>query len=216
MKKENILKELIIIFWLFIIGSMVGCLVETIVALVQKGFLETRKGLIYGPFIPVYGAGIVIYYIVLNNINTENKVKVFFITALLGGIIEYLFSFLQEKMFGTISWNYSNLMFNINGRTSLLHCTYWGLAGVLYATVIEPLIEKSKKDVNNNFIKTITLIFAIFIIFDIIISCMAAQRQEERRKNIKPETKIDSFLDKHYPDEYMDNIYTNKKDVICE
>ena len=36
-------------------------------------------------------------------------------------------------------------MFNINGRTSLLHCAYWGTAGVLYITYIEPVIEKLKQ-----------------------------------------------------------------------
>ena len=55
---------------------------------------------------------------------------------LLGGITEYLCSYIQEKAFGTISWDYSYLLFNINGRTSLLHCTYWGIAGILYITYI--------------------------------------------------------------------------------
>ena len=41
-------------------------------------------------------------------------------------------SYFQELLFGTISWDYSNLWFNINGRTSLLHCTYWGIGGVLF------------------------------------------------------------------------------------
>lgn len=151
MKKENILKELIIIFWLFIIGSILGYIFEMIVVLFQKGYFESRQGLIYGPFTPVYGIGAIIYYLVLNQVKTRNKLKIFFITMILGGATEYISSFIQEKAFGTISWDYSYLMFNLNGRTSLLHCTYWGIAGVLYVTFIEPINRKIKT--NNRYKK---------------------------------------------------------------
>ena len=80
MKKEKVLEELIVLFWLFILGSVIGHIFEMIVVLFQKGYFETRQGLLYGPFIPVYGAGIVIYYLILKNIKTENKVKIYLIT----------------------------------------------------------------------------------------------------------------------------------------
>ena len=213
MKKENIVKELIIIFWLFIIGSILGYIFEMIVVLFQKGYFESRQVLIYGPFTPVYGIGAIIYYLVLNKVKTRNKLKIFFITMILGGATEYISSFIQEKAFGTISWDYSYLIFNLNGRTSLLHCTYWGIAGVLYVTFIEPLIEKLRLIIDTKSLKIITIFVSIFMIFNIQISCFAADRQFERRKNIEPENRLDMFLDKYYPDEYMNQIFTNKKDV---
>ena len=94
---------------------------------ISKRAFELRQGLIYGPFIPVYGIGAVIYYLILNNINIKSKWKIFLITMVLGGVTEYICSLVQEKVFGTISWDYSYLPFNFNGRTSLLHCTYWEL-----------------------------------------------------------------------------------------
>ena len=116
-------------------------------------------------------------------------------------------------MFGTISWNYSYLPLNLNGRTSLLHCTYWGIAGVLYITYIQPLLEKLKKKVNLRSLQFVTILLSIFILFDISISCVAAGRQLERRKNIEPESKVDVFLDKYYPDEKLNKIFSNKQDV---
>ena len=141
MKKKEIVKELVVLFWLFIVGSIVGYLFEMIVVLFQKGHFEVRQGLIYGPFIPVYGIGAVVYYLIINNVKIKNKKRIFFITAILGGITEYICSFVQEKVFGTISWDYSYLIFNLNGRTSLLHCTYWGIAGILYIAYLSPLLE---------------------------------------------------------------------------
>lgn len=213
MEKKNILKEFIIIFWLFIIGSIIGYLLEMGVGLIQKGHFESRQGLIYGPFTPVYGIGIIVYYLMLNRLKTKDKLKIFFVTAILGGVIEYTCSFIQEKAFGTISWDYSKLIFNINGRTSLLHCIYWGITGILYITYIDPLLEKLKEKINKRSLKMVTSVIVIFMVFNICISYAAANRQTERRKNIAPNSSLDLFLDRYYSDEYMDSIYANKKEV---
>ena len=213
MEKKKILKEIIIIFWIFIIGSILGYIYEMILVFLQKGYFESRQGLIYGPFTPVYGIGGIVYYLFLNKIKVKNKVQIFFITMVLGGITEYICSLVQEKSFGTISWDYSYLPLNINGRTSLLHCTYWGIAGILYITYINPVIEKIKQKADKTSLKVVTTILAVFMIFNINISWIAADRQTERKHNIAPQNKLDLFLDKAYPDEYMNKIFTNKRDV---
>ena len=59
----------------------------------------------------------------------------------------------------------------------------------------------------------ITIILSIFIVFDISISWMAAVSQTERKNDIEPQNHLDLFLDKNYPDEYMNRIFNNKKDV---
>ena len=48
---------------------------------------------------------------------------------------------------------------------------------------------------------------------DIVISCMAGARQDERHKNIPPKNDVDVFLDNTYPDEFLDKVYNNKKEV---
>ena len=214
MKRREIVVELTTIFLLFILGSILWYIFEMIVAVVKMGYFESRQGLIYGPFTPVYGIGLVIYYLILDKINIKEKTKIFFITMVLGGITEYICSYVQEKVFGTISWDYSNLIFNINGRTSLLHCIYWGIAGLVYFIYIKPMTEKLKQKLYESKTQIITIIVSIFMIFDIGITCIAANRQTERRRNILPENKMDIFLDKHYPDEYMDKIFANKKEII--
>ena len=214
MKKRNILNEIIVIFWIFVLASIIGYILEMTNVLLKKGYFETRQGLIYGPFIQVYGIGAIVYYMVFKKVHTRNEMKVFLITAILGGITEYICSFVQEVIFETISWDYSNLPFNINGRTSLLHCCYWGLAGLLYIKFLEPIIEKLKGNIDNKFLIIFTIIVAIFMIFDIGISSMAAVRQTERKHNIEAKNKIDIFLDKYYTDEFMDNIYKNRIQVI--
>ena len=211
--KESIIQKLTKIFWIFLIGSIIGYGLEMIVGLVQNGHFVSRQGLLFGPFIQVYGVGLVAYYLVISNIRKKSYIKIFFITMLLGGIVEYLFSYLQETWFGTISWDYSNLLFNIHGRTSLLHCLYWGIGGVLFVRFILPLIRNLNEWCKNTNFRYITAFLVLFITFDIVMSGMAGSRQLERKNNIAANGYIDNFFDEYYPDEKLEQIYSNAKTV---
>ena len=211
--KESIIQKLTKIFWIFLIGSIIGYGIEMIVGLVQNGHFVSRQGLLFGPFIQVYGVGLVAYYLVISNIRKKSYIKIFFITMLLGGIVEYLFSYLQETWFGTISWDYSNLLFNIHGRTSLLHCLYWGIGGVLFVRFILPLIRNLNGWCKNTNFRYVTAFLVLFITFDIVMSGMAGSRQLERKNNIAANGYIDNFFDEYYPDEKLEQIYSNAKTV---
>lgn len=207
MKKNNFKKWFIRIFWLFMIGSLIGCIVETIVAIVQKGHFEFRQGVIYGPLIPIYGIGAVVYYLTISKI--KNLKLVFLISMLLGGFVEYMSSYIQELCFGTVSWDYSNLPFNISGRTSLLHCIYWGLAGILFVKFIYPYVFKLDKLVDNTHFIYLTTALTVFMVFNLTISCLAGTRQYERYNNISASSNMDYFLDEYYPDSKMNKIFAN-------
>ena len=207
MGNNNFKKWFIRIFWLFMIGSLIGCIVETIVAIVQKGHFEFRQGVIYGPLIPIYGIGTVVYYLTISKI--KNLKLVFLISMVLGGFVEFMSSYIQELCFGTVSWDYSNLLFNIGGRTSILHCIYWGIAGVLFVKLIYPYIFKLDKLVDNTNFVFLTTALTVFMIFNLTISCLAGSRQYERYNNISASSKMDYFLDKHYPDSMMNKIFAN-------
>lgn len=211
-KEENkILKKIVKLFCVFVIGSIIGYLLEMIVGLVQNGHFVSKQGLIYGPFSQVYGIGLVIYYLVIPN--NKKNIEIFLISMFLGGIVEYIFSYLQETFFGTISWDYSNLLFNINGRTSLLHCIYWGIGGILFLKYIRPQIEKIDLLYPEMWFKVLIIFLAIFLLFDIIISSLACKRQEERKEGIEPKNNIEIFLDKTYTDEVLNEIYSNAKEI---
>ncbi len=219
--KQETKNYLIKLFWIFIIASIIGCIVETIVCIVQKGHFEIRQGVIYGPFIPVYGAGAVLFYIFVPKIvgatanNTKNisNIKIFIYTMILGGVTEYIFSFGQACLFGTVSWDYSKIFLNLNGRTSLLHCIYWGIGGILFIKLLYPYIEKISTNAEIKTFRVVTTALAIFMIYNITISMLAGYRQYERVQNLPADTHLDAFLDKKYPDEVMDAIFSNKKNV---
>ncbi len=206
------LKRYLRFFWIFLVGSVIGFLYENILVLIKDGHFELRQGLIYGPFIPVYGIGAVIYEMIVPKI--KSPLKIFFYTMFFGATVEYICSYLQEVLFGTISWNYDWVKINFNGRTSVLHAFYWGTAGLIYSEIVHPFFEKiSHRELTKSII-TVSMIFAVFMSFDILISWSAVMRQKDRLLNVPAKTKIDTFLDTYYPDELIDKIYTNKMVTI--
>ena len=118
------------LFLVFAIGSIIGALYEQILNLI-KVYISTgnivwelRRGVIYGPFSPIYGAGAVLIVYLLVKPNYSN-IKTFLYGSILGGAFEYIISFLQETFTHTISWDYSNYFLNINGRTTIPYMIVW-------------------------------------------------------------------------------------------
>lgn len=214
-KKENkvvkIINLIIKLFWIFIIGSVFGFFAEMIYATVYTRAIVIRQGLVYGPFVQVYGMGAVAYYLLISKIKEPKDA--FFAGILMGGILEYLCSFFQELFFGSVSWDYSKFFFNLNGRVCLLYCVYWGIIAVAFLKVVYPYLEKLEPLIYKKSVRILTIFCMIFMIFDITISCMAVSRQQERHKEIPAKNQIDVFLDNVYPDEFLDRIYNNKREI---
>lgn len=197
------------IFWLFMIGCVFGCVFEMVNHFIHYGDWVSRRGLIYGPLNPVYGLGLVFFVIFLSKI--KNPALIFLGGMLLGGGCEYLCSLVQEKVFGTLSWDYSHQLFNIGGRTSLKYMIVWGVLALVVMKIVYPflsnLIEKMPVKTGN----ILTIILIVFMVANIIISVTACLRQSERAKGMEPSNKVEVFLDKHYPDKRLNTIFQNAK-----
>lgn len=202
-------REFFKLFWIFVFGCIMGYVMEVIFNFVRTGEFETRQGLIYGPFAPVYGIGTLTFYLILPKF--KKMWQVFLVSGVLGGVTEYLCSYFQEKLFGTISWDYSNQLFNFNGRTSILYCLVWGALGVAFIKFVYPYFDKIFDKVLYKIgTKVITAFAVVFMIFNISISSLAAQREYERREHIEAGSRMDVFLDEHFPDEILDEVYRNR------
>ena len=55
-----------------------------------------------------------------------------------GTIVEYLSSWILEKLFHTRWWDYSHYKFNIHGRVCLLNSVLFGVLGVVIIHFIQP------------------------------------------------------------------------------
>ena len=200
------------LFWLFTIGSFIGCILETIVGFVYNGgVFEYRVGLVYGPFIPVYGIGAVMMTLALYKFSRARLWIVFLVSAFVGATFEYLTSYFQQMFFGAISWDYSHQAFNLYGRTSLFYALIWGFLGIAWAKFLYPfasmLIEKLPKNMG----KLLSIALCAFMVYDCVISCLAQWRYNERQANVPATNVIEEFLDEQFPDDYLDMIYPHMR-----
>lgn len=196
----------------FTFGSFLGWLWETVISSIKNGKFISRKGLIYGPFSPIYGVGIVLAIILLEKYRKKDqKLKIFLLGGLYLGIAEYIGSILQEYIFHAYSWDYSNYPLNFQGRTSAIHMFLWGIAILLFMQFLYPLIMKFIQNISKSLKIGVVIIVTIFFTFDITISVLACNREYERYKNIPADSKLDIFLDENYNDKFLKKIYPNKK-----
>lgn len=90
---------------------------------------------------------------------------------------------------------------------------YWGILGIIFTKIIYPYLSKGIEKTPIKIGNITTVLLLVFIIVDAVISISASIRQYERKQGISPNNKIEVFLDEKYPDERLDKIFENKKDV---
>lgn len=195
------------LFWLFMVGCVVGVMVETLYCLMNTHTLQNRAGVLYGPFNPVYGVGAMVMTLGLHRTQRKGAAAIFAGSALIGGAFEYAISFLQESVFGTVSWDYSYMPLNINGRTNVLYMVFWGFLGVLWMKHAYPFISTQIERIPKKWGKLLTVVLAVFMLFDMSLSALAVSRQAERRTGIPPSSRLEVFLDQQYPDEYLEEAF---------
>lgn len=205
------------VIWVFIIGCVVGVLFESLFSLFIKGEVRRNAGMLYGPFNQVYGIGAVIFTFLLYRFRKSNAFIIFLVSAVIGGIYEYIASWVQQIAFGSVSWEYSDLPTNIGGRTDLLIAIGWGLLGFIFIVHLWPflsemieripnkLIFKGKKSGNVLIVtgKTLTVVFAALLAINLALSGAAVYRAGRRAEGVKPATVVGEWIDATYPDEVM-------------
>lgn len=196
------------LFWIFIIGSIIGAYYEEILFIIKyyisnNSFKwEPRRGMFWGPFSPIYGMGAVLMSIVL--VGKNNKwYTTFILSMILGGLTEYIIGFLQETFLGTTSWNYSNMILNINGRTSVPIMIIWGFMGLVFLYFIYPIMSKLIDKIKGRKGEIITNVFICLITVDIFISWGALIRQSLRHHDIPAYTIVGKWFDDTFTDEYI-------------
>ena len=192
-----------------IAGSFAGVVVEILWCLFRNGYIESRSGLVYGPFNPVYGIGAVVMTLALYRYRNRSSSISFFGGAVVGSVIEYLLSWGQETLFGSTSWDYSRMPFNLDGRICLLYSLFWGILGVLWIKSLYPRVAQVILKIPNRFGKVLTWVLTIFMVFDCAMSLLAVDRWSERVRGETPVSAVDVFFDEHFPDSRMERIYAN-------
>lgn len=88
-----------------------------------------NRGMLYGPWLPIYGAGGVLILVFLRPFSSYPS-KLFFMILVLCGSMEYITGWALETIWHTRWWDYREYTFQIQGRVSLIGLIVFGLGGL--------------------------------------------------------------------------------------
>ena len=161
---------------LFMVYSVMGWVYETTFCTVKGGKWENR-GFLYGPVCPIYGTGAVAISLVVQALQTfdvELRAWWVFIVAVIGSaVLEYVTSWVLEKLFHALWWDYSNLPLNLNGRISLFTGLGFGVAGILVVYLIAPFTEKAMSYVSPMVAEVCALVLISLFMVDLTLTVSA-------------------------------------------
>jgi len=152
----------------FFIYSFIGWLYESTLCSLINQHKFVNRGFLYGPYCPIYGTGAIVCWFSLKNIT--NAFLIFILSVIICSVLEYLTSFIMEKLFNQRWWDYSNLPLNINGRVCLFGGILFGLAVVVEVTYIQPNLIANLSQFNASQLILLSIILCSIFIIDFFLT----------------------------------------------
>ena len=180
---------------IFLSMSLFGWLWEVGMALVSYGEFINR-GVLHGPWLPIYGSGAVLILTVLNRFR-KNPALEFGATIVLCGFLEYMTSLIMEiATGGTKWWDYSGYFLNLNGRICAEGLLVFGIGGLAIVYVVAPMIDDLVSRFNEK--KVMIVCTALMVVF--LADMVYSQIHPNTGKGV---TDIEARETLHLPDKTM-------------
>ncbi len=134
---------------LFFSVSFFGWLWEVCIYLVRERKFVNR-GILTGPWLPVYGAGaLFLYFFLYKLLLSEKKLfdrkkyvkpfAVFLISMTVCSALEDATGYVLMKMWGVRWWDYSGMFLDLDGHICLMSCLMFGFGGVFLIFFVFPV-----------------------------------------------------------------------------
>ena len=111
----------------------------------------TNRGVLFGPYCPVYGFGALAFILLVYPLIKDRPLKerlvriplVFILSMLIATTLELATSYILEAVNGSWPWQtYLDYKINFQGRIALSPSVRFGIGGVLFLYILQPLFEK--------------------------------------------------------------------------
>lgn len=160
------------LFLLFIFFSVAGWIMESIYeSLLNRRWIN--RGFLNGPLCPIYGFGCLAVLGLYHWLNPP-WYWLFLVSSALTTALEFVTSWLMEKVFHNRWWDYSHYPLNYKGRISLLVSLAWGVLclGLVYG--LEPFAVGLLSLLPTAAVQPLAIILAILVASDLAITIDAA------------------------------------------
>ena len=170
---KTVVSKIATYFLYFMMYAVIGWCYEVFLEVVVYQWGFSNRGVLFGPYCPVYGFGALAFiftvYPFLKNKSGLKKIAmipiVFFFCMLIATIIELFTSYLCEWIMGSWPWQtYADYKYNFQARIALSPSIRFGIGGVFFLYVLQPLFEKLVGMLSS---KSLTVVF--FVVLSIFV-----------------------------------------------
>lgn len=174
-------------FLLFMVYSVAGWIMEvTCKSFEAKKFIN--RGFMIGPYCPIYGWGAIFITILLKRYISD-WIVLFFMSMITCGVLEYLTSYVMEKLFHARWWDYSRRKYNINGRICLETLVPFGLLGLTIMYITNPIILNGLQNIPDNILNVIAIVLFVIFTIDGIVSLKVVSNVRATSTKLNKEAK---------------------------
>ena len=154
---------------MFFIFAIIGWVWEVVLHIIVDGEF-VKRGVLQGPWLPIYGYGGILILTVLNKFRAKPLTQ-FIAIIILCGTIEYFTSVYLETIYnGQRWWDYSGYFLNLHGRICAEGLLVFGLGGIAIVYIAAPLLDNIIKKINHKKLVTVCCILVILFAIDNIYS----------------------------------------------
>lgn len=157
------------LFLIFLTGCLVGWVYEEIFYWITEGLLRNR-GILYGPWLPIYGIGALGIY-AMKPVK-KHPVLLFVLCALVTGIVEYIIGYFGIRYFGMRLWDYRELLWNIDGIICFRSVVSFALMGLVFHYWLEPAGSRIVQKLPSGTVRTVCLVLLLTFLVDCILSAL--------------------------------------------
>ncbi len=166
------------LFLVFLFYSVIGYICEIICSSIKQKKLVNR-GFLCGPYCPIYGVGSLFILLLLLRFK-EDPVIVYILGAIITSALEYVTSFILEKVFHNKWWDYSNEKFNLHGRVFLFNTLLFGLGSLIIIYIGNDIVNALLNLIPVHIMNILAYSLLVLFLLDFIYSCFVAYNLRNR------------------------------------
>ena len=169
-----VLRKYILFFMMY---SVFGWLYEVFLEVVVYQWGFSNRGFLFGPYCIIYGVGALVFLILIYPIIKNKKLSkkilwifpVFIGCMVVATLLELFTSYLMEWTTGSWPWQtYVDYDINFQGRIAFSPSVRFGLGGVFFLFVVQPLFEKIINKMEGHQLNVVAITVVGILLIDLL------------------------------------------------
>lgn len=163
-------------FICFMLYAMIGWFYEVFLEVVIYQWGYSDRGVLFGPYCPIYGVGATIFVLAFykykksSTANPILKVVALFMGCMfIATLIELITTYILEFLTGSWPWQtYADYAINFQGRIALSPSIRFGLGGILFLYIMQPLFDRLLGKLKRKTVNIISSVLLVILVVDLV------------------------------------------------